>query len=66
MNKPILGKLSSKIDAGIKFAISTATEKHCRLGESISTWHSEKIVTLTADQIPPTTVLPRRQRQLRR
>ena len=56
MNKPILGKLSSQIDAGVKLAIATAIERHRRLGESISIWQNGKVVTLTADQIPPTTV----------
>ncbi len=61
MNQPIPDKLSSQIDAGVKLAIASAIERHRRLGESISIWQNGKIVTLTADQIPPTTVPLRRQ-----
>ena len=53
MNKPIPEKLSSQIDAGVKLAIAKAIERHRRLGESISIWQDGKVVTLTADQIPP-------------
>ena len=49
MNQPI--RLSSKIDAGVKAAITQAIEKHRKLGQSISIWQDGKVVTLTADQI---------------
>lgn len=45
--------LHQKIDAGVKFAIANAIERHRRLGESISILRDGKIVTLTADEIPP-------------
>ena len=48
-----LSELHQKIDAGVKFAIAQAIERHRRLGESISIWQDGKVVTLTADQIPP-------------
>lgn len=50
MNQPI--RLSSKIDAGVKAAITQAMEKHRKLGQSISIWRDGKVVTLTAEQIP--------------
>ena len=53
MNKPIPDKLSSQIDVGVKLAIAKAIERHRKLGESISIWQDGKVVTLTADQIPP-------------
>ncbi|WP_413166077.1 hypothetical protein ACL6C3_05650 [Capilliphycus salinus ALCB114379] len=53
MNKPIPDKLSTQIDAGVKQAIANAIERHRKLGESISIWKEGKVVTLTADQIPP-------------
>ncbi|MEL7036632.1 MAG: hypothetical protein AAFO04_13570 [Cyanobacteria bacterium J06592_8] len=53
MNQPIPDKLSSLIDTGVKLAIAKAIERHRRLGESISIWEDRKVVTLTADQIPP-------------
>jgi len=53
MTKPIPDKLSEQIDAGVKAAIAEAIERHRRLGESISILKDGKIVTLTADQIPP-------------
>ncbi len=53
MNKPATEKLSSKIDVAVKSAIAEAIEKHRRLGQSISIWQDGKVVTLTADQIPP-------------
>jgi uncharacterized protein (DUF2249 family) len=37
----------------VKFAIANAIERHRRLGESISILRDGKIVTLTADEIPP-------------
>ena len=37
----------------MKIAIAKAIEKHRRLGESISIWQDGKVITLTADQIPP-------------
>ncbi|MTJ11029.1 hypothetical protein FJR11_00125 [Anabaena sp. UHCC 0187] len=46
-------ELYQKIDAGVKFAIANAIERHRRLGESISILRDGKIVTLTADEIPP-------------
>ena len=46
-------KLSSQIDAGVKGAIAEALEKHRRLGQSISIWKDGRIVTLSAEQIPP-------------
>lgn len=49
MNQPI--RLSSKIDAGVKAAITQAIEKHRKLGQSISIWRDGKVVTLTAEQI---------------
>ncbi|MEI3652430.1 MAG: hypothetical protein V6D39_21160 [Dolichospermum lemmermannii FEM_B0920] len=45
-------ELHQKIDAGVKFAIANAIEKHRRLGESISILRDGKVVTLTADEIP--------------
>lgn len=53
MNQPIPDKLSSLIDTGVKLAIAKAIERHRREGESISIWQNGKVVTLTADQIPP-------------
>lgn len=49
MNQPI--RLSSKIDAGVKAAITQAIEKHRKLGQSISIWRDGAVVTLAADQI---------------
>ena len=46
-------ELHQKIDAGVKFAIANAIERHRRLGESISILRDGEIVTLTADEIPP-------------
>ena len=51
MNQPI--RLSSKIDAGVKTAITQAIEKHRKLGQSISILQDGKVVTLTAEQISP-------------
>jgi hypothetical protein len=51
MNQPI--RLSSKIDAGVKAAITQAIEKHRKLGQSISILQDGKVVTLTAEQISP-------------
>ena len=48
-----LTDLHKKIDAGVKAAIAEAIEKHRQLGRSISIWRNGKVVTLTADQIPP-------------
>jgi uncharacterized protein (DUF2249 family) len=53
MNKPIPDQLSTQIDARVKQAIANAIERHRKLGESISIWKEGKVVTLTADQIPP-------------
>ncbi len=50
MSQPI--RLSSKIDAGVKAAITQAIEKHRQLGQSISIWRDGQVVTLTAEQIP--------------
>lgn len=44
--------LSSKINEGVKVAISKAIERHRSLGESIAIWRDGKVVILTADQIP--------------
>ena len=51
MNQPI--RLSCKIDAGVKAAITQAMEKHRKLGQSISIWRDGEVVTLTAEQISP-------------
>ncbi|MFN6540247.1 MAG: hypothetical protein RM021_028405 [Nostoc sp. EkiNYC01] len=48
-----LTEIHQKIDAGVKAAIAKAIERHRRLGESVSVWQDGKVVTLTADQIPP-------------
>lgn len=53
MNEPYLTKLHQKIDADVELAIAEAIEKHRKLGQSISIWQDGKVVTLTADQIPP-------------
>lgn len=53
MNKPIPDKLSSLIDTGVKVAIAKALDRHRKLGESISIWQEGKVVTLTAEEIPP-------------
>ncbi len=53
MNEQSLTDLYQKIDAGVKLAIAEAIEKHRKLGESISIWQDGKIITLTANQIPP-------------
>jgi hypothetical protein len=53
MNEQSLTELYQKIDAGVKLAIAEAIEKHRKLGQSISIWQDGKVVTLTADQIPP-------------
>jgi uncharacterized protein (DUF2249 family) len=45
-------ELYKKIDAGVKFAIANAIERHRRLGESISILRDGEVVTLTADEIP--------------
>jgi hypothetical protein len=44
--------LSSKINEGVKVAISRAIERHRSLGESIAIWRDGKVVILTSDQIP--------------
>ena len=48
-----LSELQQKIDAGVKKAIADAIERHRKLGESISIWQDGKVVTLSAEQIPP-------------
>ena len=53
MNELQLTEIHQKIDAGVKAAISEAIERHRRLGESISVLKDGQVVTLTADQIPP-------------
>jgi hypothetical protein len=53
MTKPIYDKLSEQIDAGVRSAIREAIERHRRLGESITFSKDGKIITLTADKIPP-------------
>ena len=51
--KPTLSELHQKIDAGVKVAIAEAIERHRKLGQSISIWQEGKVVTLTAEEIPP-------------
>ena len=46
-------KLSDKIDVGVKAAIAEAIERHRKLEQSISIWKDGKVVTLTAEEIPP-------------
>ena len=46
-------KLSNKIDAGVKAAIAEAIERHRKLEQPISIWKDGKIVTFTAEEIPP-------------
>lgn len=46
-------KLSQQINIGVKVAIAEAIERHRKLGESISILKDGKVVTLTAEQIPP-------------
>jgi hypothetical protein len=46
-------KLPDKIDVGVKKAIAEAIERHRKLGESISIWQGDKVVTLTLDRIFP-------------
>jgi uncharacterized protein (DUF2249 family) len=53
ISEPTLTELHRKIDAGVRLAVAEAIERHRRLGESISFLKDGKIVTLTADQIPP-------------
>lgn len=53
VNEPTLSELHQKIDAGVKFAIAQAIEKHRRLGQSITIFKDGQVVTLTADLIPP-------------
>lgn len=53
MTELTLIELHQKIDAGVKAAVAEAIEKHRRLGQSISIWQDGRIVTLTADKIPP-------------
>ena len=48
-----LTELHQKIDAGVKVAIAKALDRHRKLGESISIWQDGKVVTLTAEEIPP-------------
>ncbi|MEG5136313.1 MULTISPECIES: hypothetical protein [unclassified Microcoleus] len=55
--QPALSPLHQKIDAGVKKAIAQAIEKHRKLGQSISIWQDGKVVTLSADQIPPLEVV---------
>lgn len=43
---------NSFIDAGVKFAIANAIERHRRLRESICSLREGQVVTLTADEIP--------------
>ncbi len=52
-NQNKLSELQQKIDVGVKQAIAQAIERHRKLGESISIWQDGKIVTLTAENIPP-------------
>ncbi|WP_017741701.1 hypothetical protein [Scytonema hofmannii] len=48
--------LSKKIDAGVKAAIAEAIERHRKLGQSISIMQNGKVVTLTAEEIPSTSI----------
>lgn len=52
MTEEEMQKLHSKIDTGVKAAIAAAIERHRKLGQSISIMQDEKVVTLTADEIP--------------
>lgn len=45
-------RLSSKINDGVKAAISQALERHRKLGEAIAIWHDDQVVVIPADQIP--------------
>ncbi|BAU13132.1 hypothetical protein LEP3755_36690 [Leptolyngbya sp. NIES-3755] len=45
-------KLSSKINNGVKSAISQALERHHKLGEAIAIWRDGQVVVIPADQIP--------------
>lgn len=45
--------LSNKLNDGVQYAIALAIERHRKLGESIAIWQDDKVVILTADQIPP-------------
>lgn len=45
--------LSSKLNEGVKAAISQALERHRKLGESIAIWRDGKVVILPANRIPP-------------
>ena len=38
----------------LESAIAQALERHRKLGESIAVWRDGRVVTLTADRIPPT------------
>ena len=53
MTEPIPDKLSEQIDKGVREAIAEAIERHRRLGESITILQDGKVISLTADQIPP-------------
>ncbi len=53
MNESQLTEIHQKIDAGVKAAIAEAIERHRKLGESISILKDGKVVTVTAEQIPP-------------
>ncbi len=53
MNEKYLSELHKKIDTDVKLALAEAIEKHRKLGQSISIWQDGKVVTLTADRIPP-------------
>jgi hypothetical protein len=44
-------ELHQKIDAGVKFAIANAIERHRRLGESICILQDAEVVTLTGDDL---------------
>lgn len=43
-----------RIRVGVKAAIAQAIERHRRLGKSIAVWQDNKVVVLTAEQIPLT------------
>jgi hypothetical protein len=43
---------NESIKAGVKEAIAQAIERHRRLGESIAVWKDDKVVILSAEEIP--------------
>ncbi len=54
--KDLMPQQNEKTDTILRLAqqaVSEAIERHRRLGESIVIWRDGKIVTLSADEIPP-------------